>query len=266
MVDTVKTSGAPSLTGQVLLYKNPEPLSKQAHGTLGLKAIPEPFSFLRESHILPLTVNEFGVAAGSFPIIFAPDKKTPLVVMGVNAGENLFVGADGSWPIDVYLPAFARRYPFVFANDPEADQFLVCIDTQAPMIKENAEFPLFDDKGETTEYTKNAIEFLQEFERQRAATDQFMEMVNRNDLIEERTVTYTPRLEDGTDGPVQKVADYLAVSEDKLNALPADKYLELREAGVLPAIYAHLVSILQWQRMTQIALKKMAEAEAAKTA
>jgi len=264
MVETVKSTGAPALTGQVLLYKNPEPLSIQAHSKLGLKAIPEPFGFLRESHVLPLTVNEFGVAAGSFPIIFAPDKKTPLVVMGVNSGQNLIVEADGTWPIDVYLPAFARRYPFVFANDPEADQFLVCIDTQAPMIGENAEFPLFKD-GDTTDYTKNAIEFLQEFERQRAATDVFMAAINEHDLIEERSVTYTPRLEDGSDGPVQKVADYLAVSEEKLNALPDAAYLKLREQGVLPAIYAHLVSILQWQRMTQIALKKLAQQEAQKT-
>ena len=40
------------------------------------------------------------------------------------------------------------------------------------------------------------------------------------------------------------IADYFAISEEKLNALPADKFQELREKGVLAPAYAHLISLL----------------------
>ena len=56
-------------------------------------------------------------------------------------------------------------------------------------------------------------------------------------------------------GQQQKIADYWAVSEDKLNALPAEKFLELRDNGALGAIYAHLISLLNWQVVIQRAVR-----------
>jgi hypothetical protein len=247
-------TGEPALTGNVLLYKNPEPLSLEAHAKLGLKNIERPFSFVETTHVVPLTVQEFGIAATTMPIIFAPDKKTPLAVLSARSGENLFVSADGNWEQDGYIPAFVRRYPFVFAADQQGDNFVVCIDTQADMIGENPDLPLFDD-GKPTDYTNNAMEFLQDFERQRRATEEFMEVLGSVDIMEEKTVTFTPNNPDGTPGEPVKVADYIGVSEEKLNALPAAKLLELKQKGALGAIYAHLVSLLHWQKLVQRTLR-----------
>jgi SapC len=247
-------NGEPALTGNVLLYKNPEPLSAETHAKLGLKNIERPFSFVETTHVVPLTVQEFGIAATAMPIIFAPDKKTPLAVLSARSGENLFVGVDGNWEMDAYIPAFIRRYPFVFAADQQGDSFVVCIDTQADMIGENPDLPLFDN-GKTTPYTDNAMEFLQDFERQRRATEEFMDVINSMDILEEKTVTFTPTNADGSPGEPVKVADYIGVSEEKLNALPAAKLLELKQKGALGAIYAHLVSLLQWQKLVQRTLR-----------
>lgn len=238
----------PSLSGNVLLYKNPQPLSAAEHGALGLKNLPQPFSFVATTHVVPLTVQEFGIAATSMPIIIAPDRKTPLAVMAARSGENLFVASDGQWEMDAYIPAFVRRYPFVFAADQNNDNFVVCIDVDAEMIGENPDIPMFDG-DQPTDYTKNAMEFLQEFERNRRATEEFVAMLNEFDLLEEKTVTFTPNNTDGSAGQPVKVADYLGVSEEKLNNLPAAKLLDLKQRGALPAIYAHLVSLLQWQKL-----------------
>ncbi|TKW73736.1 MAG: SapC family protein, partial [Bradyrhizobium icense] len=35
---------------------------------------------------------------------------------------------------DSYIPAFVRRYPFVFASDPKSDKLLLCVDTEAAMV------------------------------------------------------------------------------------------------------------------------------------
>jgi hypothetical protein len=45
------------------------------------------------------------------------------------------------------------------------------------------------------------------------------------------------------------VAEYFGVSEEKLNALPAEKLKELQTSGALAQIYAHLVSLIGWDRL-----------------
>ena len=61
---------------------------------------------------------------------------------------------------------------------------------------------------------------------------------------------------DGTPGEPQKLAEYYAVSEDRLKALPAEKLAELRDNGALGQIYAHLVSLLGWDRLIALAFTR----------
>lgn len=253
-METTRGGQGPELTGNVLFYRKPEPLSLEAHGKIGVKRIDQPFAFLRDAHAVPLTVSEFGLAAGSYPIIFVGSDKTPVAVMGVRQGQNLFVDAAGKALEDKYVPAFARRYPFVFAQDDTQDRLLLCVDREAPMVSENPDMPFFDG-DQPSKFTQDAIEFCKEFERQRRATAEFVKMIESYGLFEEKSVTFQPRDAQGNEGPAQKVADYWAVSEEKLNQLPADKFLELRDNGLLGAIYAHMVSLLNWSQILQRALR-----------
>lgn len=245
----------PQLSGQVLFYRQPEPLSIERHRTLGVKRVDRPFQFLGESHVVPITVNEFGVASGSYPLIFAGPQKSPLAVMGARAGDNVFVGLNGDVDPEAYLPAFVRRYPFVFAGDDSGERLLVCIDRAASMIGENPDVAFFEG-DQPTQYTQDAIEFCKEFERHRRATDEFVRVLVEMDLFEEKSVALTPRNPDGSEGQPQKIADYFAVSEEKLNALTADQFIRLRDQGVLGPIYAHLVSLLSWPKIIQRALMR----------
>lgn len=249
------SGGQPPITGQVLFYNQPQPLSAEQHGGLGVKQLAQPFDFLRPAHAVPVTVTEFGVAAASYPIIFVGDERTPVVVMGVRQGQNLFVDQNGFVFEDYYIPAFVRRYPFVFAADETSDRLLLCIDRAAPMVSNQPDVPFFVN-GQPSQFTNDAIEFCKEFERQRRATQDFVKMIRDMDLFEEKTVAFQPRDAQGREnGPQQKVADYWAISEEKLNALPAEKYLELRNNGALGACYAHLVSLLNWSKVIQRAVR-----------
>lgn len=253
-METTRGGQGPELTGNVLFYRKPEPLSLEAHGKLGVKRIDQPFAFLRDAHAVPLTVSEFGLAAGSFPVIFVGSDKTPVAVMGVRQGQNLFVDADGKSKEDCYIPAFARRYPFVFAQDDSQDRLLLCVDREAQMISDTPEVPFFEG-DQPSKFTQDAIEFCKEFERQRRATAEFVKMIDSYGLFEEKSVNFTPRDAQGNDGPVQKVADYWAISEEKLNQLPTDKFIELRDNGLLGACYAHMVSLLNWNQIINRALR-----------
>ncbi|KCZ92452.1 SapC family protein [Hyphomonas johnsonii] len=256
---TPQNGNPPALTGQVLFYKQPQPLAPEDHGGLGVKQIAEPFGFLREAHAVPVTVTEFGLAAACYPIIFVGAEKTPVAVMGIRQGQNLYVDATGRVPEDYYLPAFVRRYPFVFAADEASDRLVLCVDRAAPMVTNQPEVPFFEN-GQPTKFTNDAVEFCKEFERQRRATTDFVKMLTDLDLLEQKTVNFQPRDNAGNDaGPQQKIADYFAISEERMNALPAEKYLELRGNGAVGACYAHLVSLLNWQRVIQRALRMQPE-------
>jgi hypothetical protein len=247
--------GPPNLTGNVLFYKQPQPLSPEEHGGLGVRQIDQPFAYLREAHAVPVTVTEFGMAGSSYPIIFVGDERTPVSVMGVRQGQNLFVEPNGYVSEDHYVPAFVRRYPFVFAADDASDRLLLCVDRAAPMVSNQPDVPFFVD-GQPSAFTNDAIEFCKEFERQRRATTEFSNMVRSLDLFEQKTVAFQPRDQAGNAaGPQQKIADYWAISEDRLNALPAERYMELRNNGAIGACYAHIISLLNWNRIIQRAMR-----------
>lgn len=263
MTTPISTAGSAALSGQVLFYQNPQPLSAEEHGGLGVKQIPQPFGFLRQAHAVPVTVTEFGVTASSYPVIFVGDERTPVAVMGVRQGQNLYVKEDGLVLEDHYIPAFVRRYPFVFASDEGSDRLLLCVDRAAPMVSNQPEVPFFQN-GQPTQFTTDAIEFCKEFERQRRATVDFVKIIREMDLFEQKSVTFQPRDPQGNpNGQLQKIADYWAISEERLNQLPPEKFLELRNNGALGACYAHLVSLLNWTKVVNRAVRTPPPGEAA---
>jgi hypothetical protein len=248
------------ISGAVLLYSRPEPLNPEIHGKLGVKRLDNPFSFAAGAHLVPLTVTEFQPASLCYPIIFVGDEHTPVVVMGLKEGENLFISATGAQEVEAYMPAYIRRYPFVFANDESTERMILCIDRGAAILDENGgDVPLFDGL-EPTEFTKGAMDFCREFETERRRTDDFVKLLRDADLFEIKQAMFTPRLPDGSAGEPQMLAEYFAVSEEKLAKLPKDKVLELFENGALMQIYSSLVSLLNWERLLSRALARNPDA------
>jgi hypothetical protein len=260
---TEPTPSPGEITGNVLFYSKPEPLNPQQHAKMGVRRMDGPFEFARTGHVVPLTVGEFPVAALSGPIIFVGDEKTPLAVMGLNPGQNMFVTEQGLFEAGVYIPAYVRRYPFVYANDEKAGQMILCIDRAAEFVVEGGDMPFFDESGEPSDYTKNCIEFCNNYEAERQRTQSFVQLLRAMDLFELKTASFTPTNPDGTPGEAQKIADYWGVSEDKLKALKPEQLAELRDNGALGQIYAHLTSLVGWDRLVAIAMYRISQQQPA---
>ena len=259
------TTAQPSspITGNVLFYTKPEPLSPELHGKLGVVQSEKPFAFAKAGHAVPLTVGEFPLAAVTGPIIFVGDDKTPIAVMGLNAGDNMFLQDNGMFEPGIYIPAYIRRYPFVFAQDDQAQQMVLCIDRDAAFIVEGGETPFFEKDGKPSEYTQRCMEFCNNFEQERQRTMAFIQILKDLDLFEPKVANFTPVNPDGTPGEPQKIAEYFGVSEEKLNALPIEKMKEIRDNGALGQIYAHLLSLVGWDRLIAIALARAPQQPAA---
>jgi hypothetical protein len=248
----------PTVSGNVMFYEKPVPLNREQHKGFGVTPVDKPFEFMKKSHFLPLTAAEFGAAAASYPIIFAGDDRAPLAVIGIRTEENLFV-TEGVFNSDFYMPAFARRFPFVLANDPNNDRFVVCVDEAASCVTKKSPVQPFFTGDDTSAFTKEAFEFLQSFERDRQATTAMVQELKDLDLFEPKDMHFQGQNADGTPGERQKIADYFAISEEKLRNLPADKVKSLADRGILAVVYAHLISLSNWQRLVNMTLRLASE-------
>ena len=252
----------PNVTGNVMMYQDPQPLTKDKHANFGVKPVDKPFEFMEKSHFMPLTAPEFGSASASFPIIFAGDDRSPLAVMGIRANENLFV-TDGQFDNHYYMPAFARRYPFVLAGDQENDRFVVCVDEKAGCVTKKDPTQSFFDGDEPSQFTNEAFEFLKQFEQDRRATEQMIARFKELDLFEQKEMNFQGQNADGTPADKQKIADYFAISDEKLRGLDAKTTKEFMDNGFLSVAYAHMLSLGNWQRLVNMTLAR-AQKEPAK--
>lgn len=235
------------ISGDVMLYSTPEPLNVELHGGLGIQLQPNPFGFAEKAHFVPLAVTEFAPAGMSFPIIFVGDQKVPVAVMSLQPDDNLFI-TDGVFDAQSYVPAYLRRYPFVLAANEAEQQMIVCIDRAAKALVPGGDVALFDG-DQPTEFTKSAVEFCKEFETEVQRTNSFIALMKTLDLFEMKTATYTPPPADGDPGKTTTIAEYWAISEDKLSKLSDGSVMELQKSGALHQIYAHINSLLNWDRL-----------------
>ncbi|MEM8987873.1 MAG: SapC family protein [Pseudomonadota bacterium] len=243
--------------GKMFLFEQPELLVKEAHGTLGLDQMEKPFQFAAKVRAVPLTVTEFPAAQKSFPIIYADTENlVPLAVVGLIDDDNLFVGEDGKWEDNAYIPGYLRRYPFAFAGDAQNDRMAVVIDRAAPGLREGGQLPLFNG-DKLSEQSERAIEFCKGYERDRRGTEQFTAKLKGLGIVAQQQAQFKP---DGADQE-KPFAAYVGIDEQKFRELPDDKLIELHKEGMLPFIYAQLMSMGNWRRLLERRARRTGQAD-----
>lgn len=223
------------------LYKNIEPLNLEQHGALRLKPF-EDLRFAKCMNSILLSSTEFASAALSYPIVFAPigADMMPFAVTGYKEGDNIYVGEDGQWRADHYVPAMIRRYPFIFMEDKDQDTLALCIDRGCEALDDEAGQPLFED-GKPTQLIENALEFSKAFHLEANKTRQFCKQLEALDLFVARNAQFTL-----PDGEKTSISGFSVIDEQKLNGLDDQAFLALRQSGALAAIYCHLMSMRSW--------------------
>ena len=241
------------------MFEQVVPVNKDRHGNKKVK-INGDFRFANKFHIAYLTAHEFVRAAATYPLVFLEDKGEdafrPVALLGLDAGENLFVNAQGGWDAS-YIPAIVRRYPFALSKSADADRYLVCIDEASDLVSDTEGAPMFDEQGEPTQVIENVKRYLSELQQMDQMTKEFTQYLAHNNLL-------TPlNMRVNAADQVRNITGCYVINEERLNNFSDAKFLEIREKRYLPAIYAHLISLPQIERL--VSLKK-ASAEAAATA
>jgi hypothetical protein len=227
-----------------VLYRSATPLNRQTHAKLKIKPLKHPLAFARPTHLLPALYEEFTQASRELPIVFVPDGAmvTPVFVLGLKQGVNSFITADGLWRGN-YIPAYVRRYPFIMANVPDGPP-LLCVDDKFEGLNEAEGKPLFKEDGEPTEDLANALGFAEEFRVASERTEALVKALQRLDLLKDVSMDIRLRT-----GETVTMNGFKVVDEEKFGKLPDPMFLDLRNSGYIPAIYAHLMSLGAIQAM-----------------
>lgn len=220
-----------------LLYKNPQQLNAEQHDGYKLN-FEVGFGFARNTNSVPLVIEEFGATCRDYVIVFSTGEVAlPLVVLGVQSDHNAYVNDKGEWAADTYIPAYVRRYPFIFSETPGSEDLTLCLDMDAAAVNKDKGVDLFDDKKEPSDLTKQGLEFCKNFHIQLQQTREFCEALQAADLLIDQQASVTLR-----DGQTQNLTDFRIVDEQKFRQLPAETLQKFHERGWLGLIYAHLIS------------------------
>ena len=230
------------------MFKNLTPINRERHAAKKIVAA-KGFDFPGNFHLASVMVHEFVRASGTYPIVFLEDKPSdsfrPVVLLGLDAGENLFVGADGKWDAS-YIPAIIRRYPFALAKTDNDDQFTVCIDEDSPLVSDSEGQAMFGEDGTPTEVIENVKRYLGELQQMEAFTTAFSQFFSQHNMF--TPLNMRVRQQD----QVKNVTGCYVINEERINNLSDERFLELREKRYLAPLYAHLNSLVQIERLVKL--------------
>jgi hypothetical protein len=141
-------------------------LKTQKVRLLGSGEIPE---FARKGNAIPISHTEFQLVAREYPIVFTTGDEgktfSAVAVLGMATGENLFYDKN-AWAEGIYVPAYARRYPFCMArvtlDKVEQKDRLICV--EKTYVDEKKGEAMFDSKGQPNGKWTDIERLLAEYE------------------------------------------------------------------------------------------------------
>lgn len=246
------------------LYTDVVALCGDRHRTLGLSG-PMSFEFSARATAVPLGVSEFAVAAAHFPIVFAvTGRPTPLAVVGLRDGENLYVNAAGQWEADTYVPGWLRRYPFITTQLDEpggqgAAAPVLAFDPSCTMLDETGpnRHRLFNDEGAPTEFTLKIGAFCQQGVEEEARTRAFTQALHAAGVLRpDRQEIILPG------GAVRVVDGFLTLDPVAFRSLTDNTVVSWFRNGWLDVGASVIASQQNWARLGNRLLKRFAQSQA----
>ena len=233
-------ASAPQSANLPLFYKDLMPLNSRDHGTWRARPM-DKAPWLVGQHAVPLTVEEFPQAQRHFPIIFASgDNPVPLALMGLNEGINVFVDDEGTVTDPIYVPAYARRYPFLLAKlTPDTQELSLCFDPTCDIVGDFSDGEALFADGQPSEATTNALNFCESFEAAGQKTGALVEELQKHGLLMEGEVAIQ---QPGIEAPFV-YRGFQMVDQEKLKEMRGDVLRTWNQNGMMAVIHAHLFSL-----------------------
>ena len=245
------------MASQLLIYESAVPVSSTRHGAWSVE-VGADFTFSKNVNAVPLMAVEIPNASAEYAVVFsgAGEAMMPAVILGMRGNENLYLTMQGGWQAK-YLPAFVRRYPFVFSGSADGGTFTLCIDESFPGFNQQSRGErLFDEQNKPTPYVENVLKFLEQYQIEFRRTQAFCAKLRELDLLEPMSAQANL-----VTGESVSLTGFMVVNRDRLKALPAEALAELAKSDTLEFLYLHLQSMRNFSAvMDRLGAKQSAEA------
>lgn len=227
-------------------------ISAEEHKNLKIKT-DAGISFSENIHIIPVVVSEFADVAANCPIVFIKDENSDRLrvaaMLGIEVEKNLFF-ENGAWQ-GTHVPMNIGRVPFSFAPLGDSKTLGAAIDLNHPLVNEEEGTPLFDEKGEPTDYYKWVNSFLNNVFQGEMITQKFCAALAKHDLLRE----FHLQIEDESGAKSELVGLYTPTA-NLVQQLSDEAVLELNKEGYLAAIHIAIQSLSQIKRLVQLNNKR----------
>ena len=152
--------------------------------------------------------------------------------------DNLFVDAGGAWKAGAYVPAYVRRYPFIFADDKDRGLLSLCVDE--PSLVADGGTALFEGDGPSA-FTTRALDFCKQYHAAALPTLEFARAVVEQDLLADRQVNAKLK-----DGAAYVLNGMKMIDEDKVAKLSGKVLAEWNAKGWLKGLFTIIQSSANW--------------------
>lgn len=237
------------------------PLSKENHKNFSFVGLSN-YLHTKGDAVVPILIAEVGRLTSNNPIIFIEEKeKVGLYsLQSLMPESNLMIDAQGLWVPD-YIPARYRSLPFVLASDQKDEKEetkILCYVENLKCVAEkfdNESTKIFNKNGELSENMQSVFEFLQNIEKNEAATRHALKSIKQAEVLQDWELSL--KLSDGQ----KKMTGLRIVDIEKLKSLSAETLYELNKSGGLEVCFASHLSLNNVNKLKQIIIDRASESQ-----
>lgn len=228
------------------MFKSIVPVSSKLHTNVRLQERKD-FNFADKLTTTSVMVPEFSKVASLYPIVFVEDKKSDkfqaVALLGLEENKNLFV-KEGKW-IATYIPSSIRRYPFTLATINKNEPLVICIDEECELLNEKEGHKLFDNNGNSLDYMIKVKKHLTDHHRMSLFTEEFITFLREHNML--MPLNMKVKLKEKS----KNIKGVYIINEERLNSLNDFTFLELRNKQYIKAIYKHLSSLYNIEKLVR---------------
>jgi hypothetical protein len=228
-----------------LFFTDPVPLTTSLSEKMRIST-PDTYLFAAKTNSVPLASTEFELGCRNYPIVFSSQAPSlPIAILGFDHEENLFVESDGHWMAGTYVPAYVRKFPFIFSENTEEDVFTLCVDSSCLTEEDGTQIY---ESGKPSKTVEAAIDFSKSFQAAWSESEEFVRVLNQHELLVEKEANI-----ENLSGEKSSQVGFKVIDKDKFNALIASGNVpDLLSPAVLSGVYAHFVSMNNYQTLLDI--------------
>ncbi len=231
------------------MFNKVEGLSNEKH--IDLRFAPmNSFDFATTVVNAPLCASEFFQAARYYPIVFPDGGTSPMALFNLNQKTNRYIDDQGAWKVP-YVPAHIRRYPFIFAKQDKSEatnNFVVCIDIEAPHFATGQGEPMFTANGELSQFTNKMIEFLKKYHQELDMTQMICRELETTGVLVDKKITIDK------DGQKIQIGGFRCVDIEKMNNLEDAVLSKWVRNGLISIVNSHLQSLVNLKELVSTTL------------